>query len=634
VAIASNVANGITSGMTSGVTSNVVDLSSFNNEIINVEKQLDTNVELAFQRLIPFEEHLNELSVPQQISYYSVLAEIYILQAKYQRASEVAEQGVLLTKSLISPSISIAKLLYSRGFSAESLGDFDIALKDYESGLAIAKSNQDKELIVKGLLNIGAIYYLSDRFERSITLLNEAYSIAMKTVKNRLKGNVNAELGRLYLILRQSEKSLIYFQQAYLYYKKSGLTVNTLYTLASISISHLNSGEYQQAIMICQQILKESKNVELNEVLFSAYSGLAWANYKKGTPDLNASYHYLQIAKKYLSNTEDYNKNIQFLLDEMFILYAFDRDQEALITIAKLEKALEGKIELTRLNLLRKSKVINLKSKILFRQGKSKQAYQLQRQRLALAELMRNKIDVDSVAELRLSLEGKQADLQKKILENKRSLQRMSIIDADKEKLLQRNYLAIFTVVALLFVWRLIKLLQYQRRLHQAYSVDDLTEVANRASVLKSAEQVYRQYINSGFSVLLIDVNGLKKINEQFGASCGDQVLQTIAKQGERLLRKTDVFGRLGGGEFMVLLPKASKIQALTIAKRYQSLIHDNDWQAELGVEQNVSLTVSIGGTFTQTLASTERRNLAAVLAVASSSLKRAKSSSQNYVCG
>lgn len=107
---------------------------------------------------------------------------------------------------------------------------------------------------------------------------------------------------------------------------------------------------------------------------------------------------------------------------------------------------------------------------------------------------------------------------------------------------------------------------EMERRAH----VDDLTGLANR-SLLNARLQAVVARADSGDrppSVLLIDLDGFKKINDRLGHSVGDAVLVTVADRLLACVRSTDTVARLGGDEFAVVLPETDGAEAVATAER------------------------------------------------------------------
>ncbi|HEX2552965.1 MAG TPA: GGDEF domain-containing protein [Microvirga sp.] len=103
----------------------------------------------------------------------------------------------------------------------------------------------------------------------------------------------------------------------------------------------------------------------------------------------------------------------------------------------------------------------------------------------------------------------------------------------------------------------------------RASQTDDLTGVANRRFVMKRMEDMLQAGLDgSGGSVALLDIDHFKQINDRHGHQTGDLVLCDFARRGQRQVRRADTFGRVGGEEFLLVLPNTRIDQAKTIVER------------------------------------------------------------------
>jgi len=123
---------------------------------------------------------------------------------------------------------------------------------------------------------------------------------------------------------------------------------------------------------------------------------------------------------------------------------------------------------------------------------------------------------------------------------------------------------------------------------------DSLTGIYNRRYFFPYAQKEIeraRRYKKS-LSIILMDIDHFKKVNDRFGHLVGDRALQMVARTCLAELRKVDVMCRFGGEEFIVLLPETPKLKAALAARR----IRDAVAGARLAVNGGeVALTVSIG---------------------------------------
>ena len=158
---------------------------------------------------------------------------------------------------------------------------------------------------------------------------------------------------------------------------------------------------------------------------------------------------------------------------------------------------------------------------------------------------------------------------------------------------------------------------------------DVLTNLANRRHFMMMAEQELSRTVRYGgeLSVLMIDVDHFKNVNDTYGHHIGDLVLKRLGQVCHETLRDIDTVGRVGGEEFAVVLPQTGKVQALEAAQRLRQDIEIAEIKLEHGVPLHVS--VSIGAT---TLVGKEA-NLDTLLAEADKALYEAKHKGRNRVC-
>jgi diguanylate cyclase (GGDEF)-like protein len=138
------------------------------------------------------------------------------------------------------------------------------------------------------------------------------------------------------------------------------------------------------------------------------------------------------------------------------------------------------------------------------------------------------------------------------------------------------------------------ELLEAYALLQQLATVDPLTGLENRRSLMDFSEVQLKlaQRYKSFFSILLIDLDYFKKINDTYGHLIGDEILKNIAKILKESLRNVDHIGRFGGEEFIVILPNTTLKNAVLVAEKVRDAIANFVHNIE---EQIIQATVSIG---------------------------------------
>jgi diguanylate cyclase (GGDEF)-like protein len=123
---------------------------------------------------------------------------------------------------------------------------------------------------------------------------------------------------------------------------------------------------------------------------------------------------------------------------------------------------------------------------------------------------------------------------------------------------------------------------------------DGLTGVSSRRRVLEVLDTSLSERAASGseLALAMIDMDEFKPINDKYGHLVGDRVLRTVCDRVQRILRRTDVFGRYGGDEFLVVLPETSQREALEIARRLCDVLASQPVEVD---ELTLHVTTSVG---------------------------------------
>jgi len=147
-----------------------------------------------------------------------------------------------------------------------------------------------------------------------------------------------------------------------------------------------------------------------------------------------------------------------------------------------------------------------------------------------------------------------------------------------------------------LMMWRMVtRMQQLQRDLYHQAHHDPLTGAFNRRYMMN---QLRHGIVEAGrygipYSVVLIDLDNFKRVNDSYGHAAGDAVLKGVVSRLEECLRAADILGRWGGEEFLILLPHATGSQAALAAHKW--LRHVSASPMDLGSEQSIAITFSAG---------------------------------------
>ncbi|HIC09082.1 MAG TPA: GGDEF domain-containing protein [Aquificales bacterium] len=146
--------------------------------------------------------------------------------------------------------------------------------------------------------------------------------------------------------------------------------------------------------------------------------------------------------------------------------------------------------------------------------------------------------------------------------------------------------------LALIFLLGRIVVVDINRRLERRANFDPLTGALNRGAFLEMFDYISSVPLNYPLGLIIFDLDDFKKVNDTYGHKAGDIVLQEVAKAVRRNIRKSDLFVRWGGEEFVVLLPRTDLKGAEKVAEKLRKAIES------LNIEPyGVRITASFGVT-------------------------------------
>lgn len=205
----------------------------------------------------------------------------------------------------------------------------------------------------------------------------------------------------------------------------------------------------------------------------------------------------------------------------------------------------------------------------------------------------------------------------------------VAIVGFDKTRMLagwQRRAWHFAVGFCVLALWSVVALRQGEKMRLLAIT-DALTGIANRRQIMEigNREFLRAKRHDRALSVLILDIDKFKSINDRWGHPTGDRVIQELAKLIQSVVRSQDTGGRLGGEEFAVILPETNAAGAWGIAERLRKAV-DASQEAHADDHTVLHFTTSIG---VATLAA-EDASFDAMLQRADKALYRAKEGGRN----
>ena len=170
---------------------------------------------------------------------------------------------------------------------------------------------------------------------------------------------------------------------------------------------------------------------------------------------------------------------------------------------------------------------------------------------------------------------------------------------------------------------------QANEKLQQLTITDPLTGVGNRRLLDRELEREWKRSVRTGrpLSLIMIDIDHFKQINDTWGHVVGDETLKAVANQVLGAVRDTDSVFRFGGEELAVLLPETATQAAAEVAERIRVAVQRHVFRVE-GHDLSCTVSLGVGATGGQPLP-----DAAALVALVDRSMYEAKRNGRNRVC-
>lgn len=168
-----------------------------------------------------------------------------------------------------------------------------------------------------------------------------------------------------------------------------------------------------------------------------------------------------------------------------------------------------------------------------------------------------------------------------------------------------------------------------ERELERRATTDELTGIANRGTILEKLDHLLQRYLrhHQPLTVFILDLDYFKLINDRYGHMAGDQLLRQVVDIIQAQLRSIDLFGRIGGEEFILILDNTLPEKANDIGGRVLDQVRRQNY--DIGTASPLRITISIGAT----CAGPADRSLSSLLERADKALYRAKASGRDQLC-
>lgn len=500
------------------------------------------------------------------------------------------EQTVAKAQSLITTDTPIEIVIefniYS-GLIFERSGTYSKAADILSIALKQARENKLSYLAVLAKQELAYTRSLTELFEASLTEVQEAYVEAFALNDDFLIAVINEVYGAMYTYMKQYEKSVEYYQKALQSYEQLGYRAHVAEAVYGLATAYRYWKKYDLAIekfSLYRNIVNYTPNKDIT--FFGAYGlGMTLAEQGKCVEGIKVIDQALKLNGIKDYNAELLKRKAECLIEQDKLSQAQESINAASAIFDKI-KELQG----TSWQL----EVIKIKAHIAHAQGQYARAYFLLNDYYQKHDALAEKNNENRLIQVRSALELERKNIETSLLEQVTKIQQLKI-DQQRHENKQQSYIISIAVIVVIFVLFIVLLQYNSKKKVIALSVrDPLSNLYNRRYIFDFLSRLVKSanVDKADVSVMLIDIDDFKKINDQYGHPFGDEVIRTLADIGQETLRVGDMMGRVGGEEFICVLPRTDSQQCLKIARRLLENINSHVFYSQ---GNNIRITLSIG---------------------------------------
>jgi diguanylate cyclase (GGDEF)-like protein len=560
-----------------------------------------------------------------------IVARVQLLDCRWADVPAEGYRAVMVGLAAAERAGSIAlraKLSGCRAGVLMAEGKAGDAEREYVAVAALARQVRDRTLEAEAMGNIGYLQYNRGAMADALTNLQAAYRLSAQLGDEKGRLDALSIIANVYADahVAQYDRAIEYYRQLLGEYEKHGQASDVADTLFNIGSTAETKGDfagaelhYRRALATFQKLGRPKDVAFTKRALGSALMkqgraaealGLldeAVAFYDRGHDDGN-----LAAARQFRGMAY---RRVGRLSEALAELDAARRIFERDNNVRFLEKNAE-EVALAYAQL-----------------ADWRNAYDAAARHAALEQTLAAARRDEISSRLRVAFDVEKKDRENRALARENGLRAVALGEAERRRKLQIVVSALAALLAAtmaILFWRQVV---NTRRMRAMAMTDELTRLPNRRHILVAAGIAFDAAKRDGraAAVIVLDIDGFKRINDTLGHAAGDAVLQIVARTCRVELRAGDQIGRIGGEEFLVVLHSATAQQAREIAERLRLAVERLDLspvasEVASNVTFDLRVTISLG------VCVTSDYNASAAIAAADSMLYRAKANGRNRV--
>lgn len=481
----------------------------------------------------------------QQAQLQLVLSQIYSHLDYPDKMLQHTELGLKAIDSQTEPWL-FNLLRVNRVEALDRLDKGGSEIETLQSIIHWSTKNQHPELTALALIQISYLYIKVEDYKKALDAIQSAAKVAPNSGLFVKKSDVDYHMAGIYVHRNEFELALPYFETSYAENKVEQ-------NLIAMSINLFEMGRANLELMNNELgVTQLLQSIELSTSIGDD-QGIAYAN-------AELAYHYIEqqeyaLAEKALFQAGqlfEQASNANRLFDVMI------QSVKLKTELGDYQSAQQYLDEATALNQLHQIRygqttIDKNKSSLLAAQGDYQGAYETYVQARRSEDTLESQLSAEKLHEIRARYEVESNALKNQLLAEQNQEQVETIAFQTKQNTLMLILIGLLVLLLILSLWLNQKLKKQGMKLHELANFDELSGLKNRSNIVSSIRSKLEMLNQDDqFSLVMIDLDHFKTINDTYGHALGDKVLQTFGSYCSTLDQHTNLIGRMGGEEFLI----------------------------------------------------------------------------------
>lgn len=512
--------------------------------------------------------------------------------------------------------------LFCRGSNEEGIPDAKAAIADYDAAIALARKAESSHLIADGLTWRGRLQSANGEYANAVVDLLEAqrHYASIGGVKQQQDNLLN--IATAYRRLGEYTQARGYFRQALASGMAEGDVARQLMAHMELGYVELEAEPPRPdaARRHFDAALPLARTTQFASALASVRLGLAQVDNQ--TAKWSDALRELDAASAGMAGLHNQLNNDMIALQRGIALAGLGQLPQALAAFDQAEQWLRRSGNLRYYGML-----LQQRSRAHEAQGNTRLALTDLQHALTVQATLDQRARSDTATLMRYQLDAAQRDAENRRLVAEQDAQARQLASLQRARRWQQVSLVLGALLIALLSWLAVRQLRMAGRLREIADTDPLTGIANRRSIEWRGRRAFAHALRTEvpLAVVLLDIDHFKQVNDTHGHQAGDTVLVRLAQTCRQVLRQGDSIGRIGGEEFVVLLPGAEIGPARDIAECLRDAVAALRFDA---VAPGLAVTVSLGVTVSQA----GDREFGTLVERADRALYQAKAAGRNQV--